>query len=231
MHSKWREREQALAFRRQGLSYSEIRRRVPVAKSSLSLWLRQVGLSAWQQQRLRERKLAPWRKGPQKRHEMRLQRITRVSADARQKAQQFLRRRDMAWLLGTSLYWAEGTKIKAWRGADERVTFVNTDPAMVNIIQDWLKRYCAVEDSDFHFDLYIHEKANIPTAQEFWAHSLGIDRARLHTYLKRHNPSPKRHNIGASYYGTMRVRIRRSMDLSHRIAGWVQELIDWCGVG
>lgn len=137
----------------------------------------------------------------------------------------------MAWLIGTSLYWAEGTKIKACRSADERVTFVNTDPAMVNIIQDWLRRYCAVEDADFHFALYIHEKADILAAQEFWVRSLGINHERLRTDLKKHNQSPKRHNIGASYYGTMRVRIRRSMDLSHRIAGWGQELIDWCGVG
>jgi hypothetical protein len=53
MQSKRREREQAIAFRQQGLSYSEIRQRVPVAKSSLSVWLRQVGLSEWQRQRLR----------------------------------------------------------------------------------------------------------------------------------------------------------------------------------
>ena len=231
MQSKRRERVQAIAFRQQGLSFSEIRRRVPVAKSSFSIWLRQVGLPEWQQQRLRERKLAPWRKGPQKRHELRLQRIARVKTDARHEARRLLRKRDVRWLVGTSLYWAEGTKIKTWRGADERVTFVNSDPAMVNIIQDWLRRCCAVEDADFHFHLYIHEKANISAAQEFWVHSLGIDRGRRRTYLKKHNPSPKRHNIGASYYGTMRIRIPRSMDLSHRIAGRVQELIDWCGVG
>lgn len=231
MQSKRREREQAIAFRQQGLSYSEIRRRVPVAKSSLSRWLRQVGLPDWQQQRLRERKLAPWRKGPQKRHELRVQRITRVNADAHQEARRLLKKREMGWLIGTSLYWAEGTKIKSWRGSEERVTFVNSDPAMVNIIQDWLRRYCGVEDADFHFHLYIHEKANISAAQDFWVRSLGIDRERLRTYLKRHNPSPKRHNVGASYYGTMRIRIRRSIDLSHRIAGWVHELIDWCGVG
>ncbi len=230
MRSKRRERERAIALRQRGLSYSEIRRRVPVAKSSLSVWLRQVGLLEWQQQRLRERKAAPWRKGPQKRHELRLQRIARVNADARQEARRLLRRREIGWLVGTSLYWAEGTKIKAWR-AGEQVAFVNSDPAMVNIIQDWLRRYCAVKDSDVDFYLYIHEKANISAAHEFWVRSLRIDRGRLRTYLKKHNPSPKRHNIGASYYGTMRVRIRRSTDLSHRIAGWIQELIDWCGVG
>jgi hypothetical protein len=230
MRSKRRERERAIALRQRGLSYSEIRRRVPVAKSSLSVWLRQVGLLEWQRQRLRERKAAPWRKGPQKRHELRLQRIARVNADARQEARRLLRRREIRWLVGTSLYWAEGTKIKAWR-AGEQVAFVNSDPAMVNIIQDWLRRYCAVVDSDVDFYLYIHEKANISAAHEFWVRSLRIDRGRLRTYLKKHNPSPKRHNIGASYYGTMRVRIRKSTDLSHRIAAWVRELIDWCGVG
>src|SRR5207247_3622548 len=46
------ERERAIELRRHGLSYREIRAQVPVAKSTLSLWLRQVGLANAQRQRL-----------------------------------------------------------------------------------------------------------------------------------------------------------------------------------
>lgn len=175
--------------------------------------------------------MAAWRKGPQKRHEMRLQRIARITAHGRQEARHLLRKREMGWLLGVGLYWAEGTKIKETHRSNDTAEFTNSDPAMIKIIRGWLKQHCAVADSDLKFSLYIHEKANILAAQDFWVRALGIDHAELHTYFKRHNPSPRSHNTGQSYYGTMRVRVRRSVNLSYRIVAWIQELVAWCGVG
>ena len=39
------EKETAVALRKKGLSYNEILKRIPVAKSSLSLWLRDLPLT------------------------------------------------------------------------------------------------------------------------------------------------------------------------------------------
>ena len=50
-------KERAIKLRREGLSYSEILQKIPVAKSTLSLWLRSIGLSKKQVQRLTEKKL------------------------------------------------------------------------------------------------------------------------------------------------------------------------------
>ena len=61
--SKPEEKWKAVELRRKGLSYREILQHVPVAKSTLSLWLRTVGLSRPQTQRLTEKRLAdcaPW---------------------------------------------------------------------------------------------------------------------------------------------------------------------------
>src|SRR5207249_316451 len=71
------ERERAIELRRHGLSYREIRAQVPVAKSTLSLWLRQVGLAKAQRQRLTERRLAAAHRGSQKRH---IECLARVAA-------------------------------------------------------------------------------------------------------------------------------------------------------
>ncbi len=54
--SKNSQKEKAIALRRKGLSYSEILKEIPVAKSTLSLWLRSVGLAKKQKQRLTEKK-------------------------------------------------------------------------------------------------------------------------------------------------------------------------------
>jgi len=42
---KFKEKEKAIKLRKRGFSYSEILREIPVAKSTLSLWLRSVGLA------------------------------------------------------------------------------------------------------------------------------------------------------------------------------------------
>src|SRR5438093_9336309 len=90
MRSKRLERERAIDLRRRGLSYSEIREHVPVAKSSLSLWLRSVGLLEWQQERLSKRKLAAARMGGRKVHERRVERTKQTVEQAASEGQQYL---------------------------------------------------------------------------------------------------------------------------------------------
>ena len=58
MLAKLKEKQKAIKFRRKGLSYSEILKKIPVAKSTLSLWLRTVRLAKRQKQRLTEKRLA-----------------------------------------------------------------------------------------------------------------------------------------------------------------------------
>ena len=45
MITKIKEKEKAIKFRKEGFFYSEILKKVPIAKSTLSLWLRSVGLT------------------------------------------------------------------------------------------------------------------------------------------------------------------------------------------
>jgi transposase len=65
MLTKLKEKETAIELRKQGYSYSEILKKVPVAKSTLSLWLRSVGLAERQKQRLTEKKRKGQLKGAQ----------------------------------------------------------------------------------------------------------------------------------------------------------------------
>jgi hypothetical protein len=50
------EKEKAIDLRKKGLSYNEILKKVPVAKSTLSLWFRDIGLAVRQRQRLTAKK-------------------------------------------------------------------------------------------------------------------------------------------------------------------------------
>lgn len=222
-------RQRATSLRRQGLSYSEIRRRVPVAKSSLSLWLRSVDLPEWQKVRLSKRKLEGGKAGAKKLHEQRVQRLAQTIERAVEDGQQYLHARDLRWVTGVIFYWAEGSKPKPWN-YHERLTFTNADVTTILIMRNWLERYCAVRSSDILYDLYIHPGANVRRAQRFWRTKLNLERGRLRTYFKKGNRSPKRRNVGKEYYGTMRMRVRRSMRLNHRVSGWMRAVARHCGV-
>lgn len=229
MRAKRLEREQAIHLRRQGLSYSEIQACVPVSQASLSLWLRAIELEACHKQRLAKKKAAGQRQAAEKVHQLRLARIERTLRLAESEANQFLNSRELLWVIGTVLYWAEGTKINEWTSW-ERATFTNMDAGMIRIVREWLQRYCSMTLDDFDYALYIHPDADLTSAHRYWTRSLGINLEQLRTYFKKHNPSSRRKHVGRTYYGTMRMTVRRSTLLTHRIMGWIRTVVRHCGV-
>ena len=223
------ERIRAIELRKLGLSYREIRAEVPVAKATLSLWLRQVGLARAQRQRLTERRLAAAHRGPEKLRVQRLERVAAIHDAAREEARDRIQSRDILWAVGATLYWAEGAKAKPWRSGTE-FQLSNTDPTVIVLVRNWLCRYCGVDDADILYVLYIHESADVESAKKHWMELLSISDTRLRTYFKRHNPSPGRHNVGRTYHGTMRLSVRKSTALVHRIESWIKGVAEYCGV-
>ena len=205
--SRPEEKRKAIDLRTRGFSYKEILQSVPVAKSTLSLRLRDVGLSVPQRQRLTARKLAAAHRGGEKVHLMRLERAARTVAEAEEEA-----------------------KPKPWRGGT-KVAFTNMDPRTILLMREWLRRYCSRAGRDIWSELYIHEGANMEAAREYWARQLGLRQERLRVRPKRPNHSTRRKNVGSAYYGTMRITARRSTLLNHRIEGWIKGLARRCGVG
>src|SRR3972149_446326 len=131
--AKLEEKQKAVDLRKQGLSYREILQHVPVAKSTLSLWLRTVGLSRPQRQRLTVRKLEAARRGWQKVRADRLKRTRRITEEALVEAARWVGEGDPLWLIGTILYWAEGTKAKEW-GKAGMGSLTTMDPGGILVV-------------------------------------------------------------------------------------------------
>ncbi|QQG44473.1 MAG: hypothetical protein HYW86_00970 [Candidatus Roizmanbacteria bacterium] len=105
-------REEAIKLRKTGLSYSEIQAKVPVARSTLSLWLRSEGLSIRQKQRLTEKKLMSIRRGWEAWKRQRIDRVNLIKDEARKEIRKINIKNEHLLLMGTMLYWAEGAKEK-----------------------------------------------------------------------------------------------------------------------
>lgn len=228
--SKLAERKKAISLRKRGFSYGEILKKVPVTKASLSLWLRDIQLNKKQKHRLYKKKLASAALGWNKVRVLRLQRIAAIDAEARREMYSY--HNDPLWLIGTVLYWGEGHKPKPWRTA-EKVAFSNMDHSMILIFIKWAGRFLKVVPEHLVYELYIHEslRDGIDEVKTYWAGILGIPSSALRVYFKKNKRATHRRNIGVSYHGVLRVWVKRSTALNHKISVWIRELSkQYCGV-
>ncbi len=208
--------KKAIELRKEGLSYSEILKCVPVAKSTLSLWLRSVGLSKKQKQRLTNKKLTSALRGAARKKEQRLTLSESLKKTARNEIGKISIRE--LFLIGTALYWAEGSKQKD-HSVSTRVRFSNSDPKMVKLFLLWLNKTCKILSPDIRCDLYIHEKNDIIRAKSFWQKEINLPIEGI--YFKR-TKITKRKNVGKDYYGLISINVKRSTNLNRKISGWIE---------
>jgi hypothetical protein len=219
------ERERAVLLRKQGKTYNEILEEVSVAKSTLSVWLRGVGLSKAQKQIITKKKRAAQKRGGARKREIRLQDTIGIERLCKKDIASLSERELL--LIGVVLYWAEGTKQNGGR-VSLSVEFANSDPHMVRLFVTWLLRCCGVSQDDIELRLHLHISHRDKEAeiQRFWAKQTRLPETQFtKTLFKRHNPKTVRHKTGDSYIGLVSVRVKRSTRLHRRIMGWIYAII------
>lgn len=224
MISKLLEKEKAVLLRKQGKSYSEIMETVPVSKSTLSLWLRNVGLSKKQAQVFSIKKHQAQLRGGAARKTDRIERTAVIGTETRNLIGTLSARERL--LIGTALYWAEGAKEKSYRPS-ARLDFANSDPAMVRFYVNWLRNALGVLDVDIQVMLHIHENriAEMDSFNKFWLKTTGLKTSNLvKPIIKKHIPKTKRHNIADTYHGLVAIRVRRSTILNRRVQGCINAI-------
>jgi len=165
---KIQEKAKAIKLRKQGFSYSEILKQIPAAKSTLSLWLRSVGLAKKQKQRLTEKRLAAALRGAKAKKDYRLAVTKEIKDKARSEIGKLSERE--LWLIGTALYWAEGAKQKE-HNVSQKVKFSNSDPEAIQIFLKWLLDICKISKENIHFRICLHEnnKERLNDVRKYWS--------------------------------------------------------------
>ena len=227
MIKKQKEKTKAINLRKKGFSYSEILKVVPVAKSTLSLWLRSVGLAKKQKQRLTKKRLKAALKGAMTRKNQRID-ITKKIKEKAQKEIGEISKRDL-WLIGVALYWGEGEKEKEYRSGP-KLGFSNSDPKMILLYVKWLKEICLISSSEIIHDLYIHNTANWKKAKVYWAKTLSLPKNQIRVYFKHGKINTKRRNIKEDYHGLIRIQVKKSANLNRKVTGWIEGICKQCGI-
>jgi hypothetical protein len=207
-------REQARELRTQGLSYNEIVAQLGVAKSSVSLWVRDIPCPKRFAYVHSERRLEGLRRYNEAR-------TARQAAESEAAAAQIGELTDRELLIaGAIAYWCEGSKSKSYRRSSDRVIFTNSDPGLVRFFLRFLD-VTGVQRSDLIFKVHIHESADLEAAHRFWEEVTAAPSDLFgKPTLKHHNPKTTRGNVGESCHGCLRIEVRRGGELYRKIEGW-----------
>ena len=178
--------DKARVLRGQGYSVKEITRALSVAKSSVSLWVRSIKLTAKQKKRLSE-----------KGHSLDViekRRATRLSNEYTRRQVFFqngieeiktISRRDL-FFIGQGLYLGEGAKYS--RG---NASFYNSDPRIIQIMMRFYREICSVPDTKFKAQVLLHPHLDAPRAEKYWSKISGIPRAQFQKTSQQHNKASK----------------------------------------
>lgn len=209
----------AVEMRKNGLSYNDILKELSVAKSTLSLWLKDLPLTKDEEAILEDRKNSNISRGRIRAasalHNLRLERDKLIQIEAEKEFKEYIQ--DPLFQIGLALYWAEGSK------RDTSFGFTNSDAEMVKVIIRWIGRFFHVYPSELSIRLYTHKPFAHELFEEFWSEKTGIpiQNFRKTIYKLTTRNVKKRPN----YKGCIRITLSKAVFLK-KVLFWQELLIE-----
>lgn len=215
----WEKKEVVRGFRRQGLSYREIRQKTPftISKSTLSHWCKDIELAAKQKDRLdsllRDGSYRGRLLGSKTNQTRRIKEVAEIKEKAIQQVV-FMTENEF-WLSGLMLYWAEGNKRHS-------VGVSNSDPELIRLMMKWFRSICKVRDERFKIHLNIHSGQDDIQIKKFWSAIIEIPVSQFgKSYIKEEGTG---HRKNILYNGTIKIQVC-DKNLLYKILGWIEGVI------
>lgn len=214
-----------ILLRKQGLSYGEIRKQIPIAKSTLNNWFVLAGLTLTAQH-------------------MNIQRIKRsqnhfVASEAsriirnsrkEKEIEEFIEEyrkfiNDPLFVAGIMLYAAEGNKASACR-------FSNSDYRLIETFIKFIEKYFRVDRTKgIRYRLYIHEtrKNDLEKIKKYWSTILLIREKEIRLSWKKNKIKNRREN--PEYVGQFSVEVQGISFLYRKLLAMSSIMLDiYCRV-
>lgn len=219
MRARIREKEIAITLRRKGHSYRDILRSVPVSKSTLSDWLKELPLTRGEKTALKratDRNITRGRiRAAGALRDLRLERERALHLVAAREYRSY--REDPFFSVGIALYWGEGSKRHGG------FAFTNSDPEMVAIMVRWIERFLATPRHMIKARLYLHRSYAHERLETYWIRSLRLSPSNL--YKSVYKPSALAVKKRPDYKGCFKIIIDK-VSLRLKMQYWQRMLIE-----
>lgn len=211
-----KDKEEAIALRKNGKSYREIKERLSVPKSTLSGWLSGFDWSV----EVGKTNLA----GVQAQNAIRLKdlnnvrgaNLERLYGEARIEAvQEFTElKNNLIFLAGILIYWGEGDKVSR-----NHVRISNTDPLMIKIFTLFLERIINIPQDRIKISLLIYPDLDDNICRKYWSEKIGLSDSNFY----KTSTIVGRHTTKRVQYGVCSIGIS-SRYLKEKMKVWMSEL-------
>jgi len=202
-------------MRAKGASVKEIARTLGVARSSASVWVRDVPLGPEERAAL----IARIRLGPVVAGERKAARARDVRRAYQLEGRAFARERGVSYAVGCMLYWAEGSK------ARNCVQLVNADPEVIVYFARFLREQFEVETAQFRLscNLFADHAARQREIEDYWLERVGLPRTCLRkSAVNAYSKYSQKKRTNKLPYGTCSLRVH-STRIVQTIYGSIQE--------
>jgi AcrR family transcriptional regulator len=212
------QKAQARALREQdGLSLRDIAERLGVSKASVSLWVRDIELTAEQQAALLSQN--PARNGQLLGMRVRRERCRARRVAAQQHGRALARQGDPDHIAGCMLYWAEGSK------ARNAAQLVNADPDLLTTFLAFLRSSYDVPDERVALSVncFLGNGLSLDEIQRWWLVRLGLPSGCLRkAVVNRPSAASNGRKGHVLPYGTARLTVHSTF-IVQSIYGAIQE--------
>jgi hypothetical protein len=190
----------AQELRGKGYSIKELKKILNVSKSSISTWVKDVNLSTFAQNRLRNN----YTKG-----QLASQKTIKEKTDKKNKEADIFAlyklknlklSSDFSLLLCIMIYECEGSK-----SIKDSVTFTNSDPNLIKTFLCLFRESFKLEEKKFRVLMYLHGYHNENIQKKFWSEATGIP---LNQFQKTFNKKNSNIHNKEGYQGCIQVRYR-----------------------
>lgn len=215
-------KEQAISLRKNGYSLKEISQDLNIAKSTASLWLRDIELDAKALERLQ----TVVKKGQLKAAENKKEKTSLLLQEFKSDAERLLEKidlnPDMMKICCAIMYWCEGGKY------DHRVVqFTNSDPNLVGAFLHLMRSSFELDESKFRICMHLHDYHTENRQKFFWSKVTAIPKSQFIKSYRKENTGKR---IRKDYQGCIMIKYYDANVIRELLAVGQAFLIKYRGV-
>lgn len=222
--AKYQLRIEARKLRSKGVSVKEIAKKLGIARSTASVWVRDIILTVEQLETLQKASIKGAALGRLRSALLQKQRrLERIEESRRYgiEAISSLTKRELL-IAGLALYWGEGSK------KGQEVEFCNSDPKMIKFLLLWLQKCFNVSIHEIKCCVGINEihAERDQIVREYWSNATGIPLHQFRkTSLKKVRNAKVYENFN-DHYGTLTIIVANPSRFYFKIMGMIEGLYE-----
>jgi hypothetical protein len=218
-------KKKAISLRKKGMSYNNIRKSLKIkSKGTLSYWFKNIEFSKKTKELLEKNNRIAHEKGLFNANRDRKIKIDRENNDAYINGIKLINSisKNELLLIGTSLYWAEGTKSEKINPA---LNFSNSDPLMVSVYMKFLREILKIPEIKIRAGIHIYPSIPENKARKFWSSITKLPEDRFYIITQISRASQGKRPFNTLPYGTIAIKINNRIQF-YKIKGMIKGIVE-----